>query len=319
MLSLPACCIEQHADPPSWSRHSPLLIACDENGLQIGKDVCGHTASALARQALSKLDQTVGPRAMPLTDKEMSKLSKVELRKYELALLDALVERAKLMGQADLVDRASRKRQTAVHRLATTVEDEKRASALAAAAAEAAALVSRAAAAAATVTDFKAAGADAKSRKSRSTRESRESGDGSSAAGARRGAAATDGKGAAEVLLASAETSDAASNANAQPSTTTTSKPSNPVIIVPTALTPGPASVPGVTAGATAKKQSLSQSLATAKKAMARMEAARTKALKFIELAKKRERVQDKARIQNGTRMPYAYLYNTYQMPLESD
>ena len=262
-------------------------------------------------RTLSKLDQTVGPRAMPLTDKEMSKLSKVELRKYELALLDALVERAKLMGQADLVDRASRKRQTAVHRLATTVEDEKRASALAAAAAEAAALVSRAAAAAATVTDamtkFKAPGADAKSRKSRSTRESRESGDGSSAAGARHGAAATDGKGAAEVLLASAETSDAASNANAQPSTTTTSKPSNPVIIVPTALTPGPASVPGVTAGATAKKPSLSQSLATAKKAMARMEAARTKALKFIELAKKRERVQDKARIQNGTRMPYLY------------
>ena len=269
----------------------------------------------LRARTLSKLDQTVGPRAMPLTDKEMSKLSKVELRKYELALLDALVERAKLMGQADLVDRASRKRQTAVHRLATTVEDEKRASALAAAAAEAAALVSRAAAAAATVTDamtkFKAAGADAKSRKSRSTRESRESGDGSSAAGARHGAAATDGKGAAEVLLASAETSDAASNANAQPSTTTTSKPltkpSNPVIIVPTALTPGPASVPGVTAGATAKKPSLSQSLATAKKAMARIEAARTKALKFIELAKKRERVQDKARIQNGTRMPYLY------------
>lgn len=264
----------------------------------------------LRARTLSKLDQTVGPRAMPLTDKEMSKLSKVELRKYELALLDALVERAKLMGQADLVDRASRKRQTAVHRLATTVEDEKRASALAAAAAEAAALVSRAAAAAATVTDamtkFKAPGADAKSRKSRSTRESRESGDGSSAAGARHGAAATDGKGAAEVLLASAETSDAASNANAQPSTTTTSKPSNPVI-VPTALTPGPASVPGVTAGATAKKQSLSQSLATAKKAMARMEAARNKALKFIELAKKRERVQDKARIQNGTRMPYLY------------
>jgi len=259
----------------------------------------------LRARTLSKLDQTVGPRAMPLTDKEMSKLSKVELRKYELALLDALVERAKLMGQADLVDRASRKRQTAVHRLATTVEDEKRASALAAAAAEAAALVSRAAAAAATVTE--APGADAKSRKSRSTRESRESGDGSSAAGARHGAAATDGKGAAEVLLASAETSDAASNANAQPSTTTTSKPSNPVIIVPTALTPGPASVPGVTAGATAKKQSLSQSLATAKKAMARMEAARTKALKFIELAKKRERVQDKARIQNGTRMPYLY------------
>ena len=259
-------------------------------------------------RTLSKLDQTVGPRAMPLTDKEMSKLSKVELRKYELALLDALVERAKLMGQADLVDRASRKRQTAVHRLATTVEDEKRASALAAAAAEAAALVSRAAAAAATVT-VKAPGADAKSRKSRSTRESRESGDGSSAAGARHGAAATDGKGAAEVLLASVETSDAASNANAQPSTTTTSKPSNPVIIVPTALTPGPASVPGVTAGATAKKQSLSQSLATAKKAMARMEAARTKALKFIELAKKRERVQDKARIQNGTRMPYGMPY----------
>ena len=272
-------------------------------------------------RTLSKLDQTVGPRAMPLTDKEMSKLSKVELRKYELALLDALVERAKLMGQADLVDRASRKRQTAVHRLATTVEDEKRASALAAAAAEAAALVSRAAAAAATVTDamtkFKAPGTDAKSRKSRSTRESRESGDGSSAAGARHGAAATDGKGAAEVLLA--ETSDAASaapasNANAQPSTTTTSKPSNPVIIVPTALTPGPASVPGVTAGATAKKQSLSQSLATAKKAMARMEAARTKALKFIELAKKRERVQDKARIPNGTRVPYGmpYLYIIY-------
>ena len=33
---------------------------------------------------------------------------------------------------------------------------------------------------------------------------------------------------------------------------------------------------------------------------MARMEAARTKALKFIELAKKRERVQDKALIQNA-------------------
>ena len=49
------------------------------------------------------------------------------------------------------------------------------------------------------------------------------------------------------------------------------------------------------------------------------MEAARTKALKFIEHAKKRERVQDKARIQNGTRMPYGmpYLYHTYQMPLE--
>ena len=89
-------------------------------------------------RTLSKLDQTVGMRVMPLTDKEMSKLSKVELRRYELAQLDALVERAKLMGQADLVDRASRKRQTAVHRLATTVEDEKRASALAAAAAEAA-------------------------------------------------------------------------------------------------------------------------------------------------------------------------------------
>ena len=275
-------------------------------------------------RTLSKLDQTVGMRVMPLTDKEMSKLSKVELRRYELAQLDALVERAKLMGQADLVDRASRKRQTAVHRLATTVEDEKRASALAAAAAEAAALVARAAAAAATVTDammkFKAPGADAKSRnKSRESRESRESRDGSSAAGARHGAAATDGKGAAEVLLATADTSDAvsaapASNANAQPSTTTTSKPSNPVIIVPTALTPGPVSVPGVTAGATAKKQSLSQSLATAKKAMARMEAARTKALKFIELAKKRERVQDKARIPNGTRVPYGmpYLYIIY-------
>ena len=267
-------------------------------------------------RTLSKLDQTVGMRVMPLTDKEMSKLSKVELRRYELAQLDALVERAKLMGQADLVDRASRKRQTAVHRLATTVEDEKRASALAAAAAEAAALVARAAAAAATVTDammkFKAPGADAKSRnKSRESRESRESRDGSSAAGARHGAAATDGKGAAEVLLATADTSDAvsaapASNANAQPSTTTTSKPSNPAIIVPTALTPSPASALGVTAGAmtgaspTARTQTLSQSLAVAKKAMARMEAARTKALKFIELAKKRERVQDKARIQNA-------------------
>ena len=261
-------------------------------------------------RTLSKLDQTVGMRVMPLTDKEMSKLSKVELRRYELAQLDALVERAKLMGQADLVDRASRKRQTAVHRLATTVEDEKRASALAAAAAEAAALVARAAAAAATVTDammkFKAPGADAKSRN-----KSRESRDGSSAAGARHGAATTDGKGAAEVLLATADTSDAvsaapASNANAQPSTTTTLKPSNPAIIVPTALTPSPASALGVTAGAmtgaspTARKQTLSQSLAVAKKAMARMEAARTKALKFIELAKKRERVQDKARIQNA-------------------